>query len=67
MVSVPEAQQEQDRDLLRSRKKLQELQGDLRRHIHDLLRRNSCHFRLETSYKTHWLTPHYNWLEGIID
>ena len=34
MVSVPKAQQEQDRDLMRWRTKSQELQGELRQHIH---------------------------------
>lgn len=67
IVSVPDQTQETDRDLLRSRKKLQELQGELRRHIHGLMRRNNRHFRLETPHITHWRTPHYLWLESIID
>lgn len=67
IVSVPDQEQETDRDLLRSRKKLQELQGELRRHIHALMRRSGRNFRLETTHITHWRTPHYLWLENIID
>ena len=40
VVAAPEAQTEQDRDLLRSRQQLMQQQGSLRRHIGSLLRRN---------------------------
>ncbi len=66
-VAIPEPEQEQDRDLLRSRQKLVEQQKELRTHIQALLRRNGRHFKAETQYKTHWTIPHYNWLNKTID
>ena len=63
VVATPEAQTEQDRDLLRSRQQLMQLQGSLRRHIQSLLRRNGFHYKAETQRKTHWQTHHYGWLE----
>ena len=56
VVSAPDAQFEQDRDLLRSRQQLMQQQGDLRRHIQSLLRRNGLHYKAETQRKTHWQT-----------
>jgi transposase len=44
-VTAPEAEQEADRDLLRSRQQLVKQQGDLRRHLQGLLRRNGHHYR----------------------
>ena len=54
IVQVPDAETEQDRDLLRSRQQLMKQQGDLRRHIQSLLRRNGRHYKAETQNKTHW-------------
>ena len=65
-VSIPDEEQEMDRDLLRSRNKLQDIQSDLRRHIHGLLRRNNRHFKLETDHKAHWTGPHYRWLDKVV-
>ena len=45
VVSAPDAQLEQDRDLLRSRQQLMQQQGHLRRHIQSLLRRNGLHYK----------------------
>jgi len=67
IVAAPDAQIEQDRDLLRSRQQLIHQQGDLRRHIQSLLRRNGIHYQAETERKTHWRTHHYGWLEETID
>ena len=39
LVTIPEPEQEQDRDLIRSRQKLLEQQTELRKHIQALLRR----------------------------
>ena len=66
-VTVPEPEQEQDRDLLRSRKKLMEQQTDLRKHIQALLRRNGLHYRVQTQNKTHWTKVHYFWLARTIE
>jgi transposase len=66
-VSVPEPQQEQDRDLLRSRQKLLEQQTELRKHIQSLLRRSGLHYKAETQNKTHWTKQHYGWLERTIE
>ncbi len=66
IVQPPEAVQEQDRDLLRSRQNLMEQRMRLRRHIQSLLRRNGLHYRVETRYKIHWSRTHYHWLERTI-
>jgi transposase len=66
-VSAPDAQLEQDRDLLRSRQQLMQQQGNLRRHIQSLLRRNGLHYKSETQRKTHWQTHHYGWLDRTIE
>lgn len=66
-VSIPELDQEQDRDLLRSRQKLLDQQTELRKHIQALLRRNGRHFKAETHYKTHWTLPHYAWLDRTLE
>ena len=62
-VTVPDPEQEQDRDLIRSRQKLLEQQTELRKHVQALLRRNGRHFKAEIRYKSHWTKPHYFWLE----
>ncbi len=67
LVSAPDAQFEQDRDLLRSRQQLMQQQGDLRRHIQSLLRRNGLHYKAETQRKTHWQAHHYGWLNRTIE
>jgi len=67
VVSAPDEQLEQDRDLLRSRQQLIQQQGDLRRHIQSLLRRNGLHYKAETQRKTHWQTHHYGWLDRTIE
>ena len=66
-VAVPDPEQEQDRDLIRSRQKLLAQQTELRTHVQALLRRNGRHFKAETRYKTHWTKPHYFWLERTVD
>ena len=67
VVAAPSAELEQDRDLLRSRQRLIQQQGALRKHIHSLLRRHGFHYRAEAERKTHWQKHHYGWLERTID
>jgi transposase len=67
IVTAPDAEVEQDRDLLRSRRQLMQQQGSLRRHIQSLLRRNGFHYKVETQRKTHWQPHHYGWLDRTID
>lgn len=66
-VAVPTLEQEQDRDLIRSRHKLLAQQTELRKHVQALLRRNGRHFKAQTRYKSHWTKPHYFWLERTIE
>ena len=66
IVAEPDAEVEQDRDLLRSRQRLIQQQGDLRRHILSLLRRNGLHYKAVCASKTHWRTHHYGWLDRAI-
>lgn len=63
VVAEPDAEVEQDRDLMRSRQRLtQQLfiqkEGDLRRHIQSLLRRNGLHYKAVCVSRTHWRTHH---------
>jgi transposase len=67
IVQIPDAETEQDRDLLRSRQQLMKQQNDLRRHIQSLLRRNGLHYKAETNNKTHWTKHHYCWLERTVE
>ncbi len=66
-MTAPDAEIEQDRDLLRSRQRLVQQQGSLRRHILSLLRRNGYHYKAESEHKTHWQKHHYGWLDRTID
>jgi transposase len=66
VVQPPDAEQEQDRDLLRSRQKLLQQRTQLRTHLQSLLRRNGLHFKAQTGFKTHWTKPHYAWLQRTV-
>jgi transposase len=66
IVQPPDAEQEPDRDLLRTRQKLLRQREQLRRHMHALLRRNGLHYKAQTGYKSHWTKPHYAWLQRTI-
>ena len=66
-VSIPEAELEHDRDLMRSRQQLLQQQTDLRKHMQALLRRNGLHYRAQTQHKTHWTKFHYAWLGRTIE
>lgn len=67
VVATPDAELEQDRDLLRSRQQLIQQQGTVRRHIQSLLRRNGYHYKAETQHKTHWQRHHCCWLERTVE
>ena len=66
IVQPPDAEQEQDRDLLRTRQKLLQQRTQLRSHLHSVLRRNGLHFKAQTGYKSHWTKLHYAWLRRTI-
>ncbi len=67
LVGVPETEQEQDRDLLRTRKRLVKHQAELRSHLQALLRRHGLHYRAQTGYKSHWTKLHYSWLRRTVE
>ncbi len=67
IVTAPAVEIERDRDLLRSRQRLVQQQGSLRRHILSLLRRNGYHYKAESERKTHWQKHHYGWLDRTTD
>jgi transposase len=61
-IHIPEKEDEDDRDILRSRSFLVDLRKTLRRHILSACRRNNLHYKLETSAKQHWTQRHELWL-----
>ncbi len=67
IVLPPNAEQEKDRDLLRTRQNLIKQRTDLRKHMQSLLRRSGLHYRVQTGNKTHWTRHHYCWLDRTID
>ncbi len=67
IVQPPDEEQEQDRDMLRSRQKLLQQQTQLRRHMQAVLRRSGLHYKAETGNKSHWTKHHYGWLARTID
>jgi transposase len=67
IVQPPDEEQEQDRDLLRSRQKVMQQRNQLRKHLQSVLRRSGLHYKAETGNKSHWTKHHYCWLERTID
>ena len=67
IVQPPDEEQEQDRDLLRSRQKVMQQRTHLRKHLQAVLRRNGLHYKAQTQYKTHWTKHHYFWLARTIE
>jgi len=47
-VQPPDAEQEQDRDMLRSRQKVMQQLIQLRKHMQAVLRRSGLHYKAET-------------------
>jgi len=64
IVTVPDPEVEEDRDLLQSRQQLMQQQGSLRRRMRSLLRRNGLHYKAETERKTRWQTRLNRTIEG---
>lgn len=67
IVQPPEAVQEQDRDLLRTRQNLMQQRAKLRGYMQSLLRRNGLHYKAQTQNKSHWTKHHYGWLERTVE
>jgi transposase len=67
IVQPPDEEQEQDRDLLRSRQKVLQQRTQLRKHLHAVLRRSGLHYKAETGHKSHWTKVHFFWLARTID
>ena len=67
IVQPPDEEQEQDRDLLRSRQKVMQQRNHLRKHLQAVLRRSGLHYKAETGNKSHWTKHHYCWLVRTID
>jgi len=67
IVQPPDEEQEQDRDLLRSRQKVMQQRNQLRKHLQAVLRRSGLHYKAETGNKSHWTKHHYCWLVRTID
>ena len=67
IVQPPDEEQEQDRDLLRSRQKVMQQRNQLRKHMQSVLRRSGLRYKAETGNKSHWTKHHYCWLDRTID
>ena len=67
IVQPPDEEQEQDRDLLRSRQKVVQQRTQLRKHLQAVLRRSGLHYKAQTGNKSHWTKLHYGWLARTID
>ena len=66
-MQPPDEEQEQDRDLLRSRQKVMQQRNQLRKHLQAVLRRTGLHYKAQTGIQSHWTKHHYCWLERTID
>ena len=63
----PDEEQEQDRDLLRSRQKVVPHRTQLHKHLQAVLRRSGLHYQAQTGNKSHWTKHHYGWLARTTD
>ena len=61
-VCVPDQEDEQVRDVIRSRSFLVRQRACLRRHILSLNRRQGLNYREEKGNKSHWTNTHIDWL-----
>lgn len=66
-VSVPEKEQEEVRDLLRTRQFVMNQLMELRSCLQSLLRRHGHHYKQECGPKVHWKAHHRGWLEKLIE
>jgi transposase len=64
-VVVPDEEQEQDRDFMRSRQQTLHRLAEIRTQIQALLRRHDMNFKSETGFKTHWTKVHKEWLQRL--
>lgn len=67
VVTVPDFEQEMDRDLLRSRKFIKEQSVALKLHINALTRRLGWNFKTECKKKENWTTDYVKWLKRKVD
>ena len=67
IVTSPEEETENDRDLMRSRQYILRQLVELRTHIQSLLRRNGINYKSETGAISHWGKHHLGRLEKRID
>ena len=61
-VSIPNKDDEEVRDVIRSRSFLVRQRACLRRHILSLSRRQGLNYREENGNKSHWTVSHIDWL-----
>jgi len=59
IVQPPDEEQEQDRDLLRSRQKVMQQRNHLRKHLQSVLRRSGLHYKAETGNKSQTVDGRY--------
>jgi len=64
IVTPPDEEVEQDRDLLRSRQYVLRQLANTRTHLQSLMRRNGLHYKAQTGAKSHWTHQHYSWLKA---
>ena len=65
-VHVPTKEDENDRDLVRSREFLREQLNSFQRHLISLCRRSALHFKDETGKLCHWTKTHVRWIQDKI-
>jgi transposase len=65
-IHIPTKEDENERDLLRSRSFLMDQQKKLKKHILSTCRRNDLNYLAETGAKSHWTKSHEMWLHKTI-
>ena len=63
VVNIPTKEEEDDRDLIRSREFLVGQLNSLKNHITSLCRRANLNFKQETDSKCYWTKTHFRWLQ----
>src|SRR3990167_6311654 len=66
-VTVPGREEEETRDLLRSRQYVLHQVAEIRCHIQAFLRRHGFHYKKETGAAAHWTRQHLSWLERLAE
>ena len=62
-IHIPDSNEEEVRDLVRSRLYQRQKLTGLKNYLLGLCRRTGLHFKLETGSKSHWTKTHLEWLE----